>query len=210
MNIEKKIERFLDKESGLLEEFYNYLNQNQKKNEPKFSINDQVWGFLNNRALTQAAKNDFQSSSYTYYLMALFVAEIEGKSPTTALTGCQKMSLYEKQNGYSDSVTIIPAGNGCDSCNALSGTVLTIKEALKTMPLPHKDCTFDLFGNGISFCRCLYIAKPISFEKRAKDLGVADHPDVKKIINQRKKVKKDSLSKTMAKGILGILGVKTK
>lgn len=49
------------------------------------------------------------------------------------------------------------AGNSCGECLKLSGKVFTIEEALKTMPLPVKCCSTDVFDVEKGFCRCIYI-----------------------------------------------------
>ncbi|MCX5701698.1 MAG: hypothetical protein NTW64_01805 [Candidatus Omnitrophica bacterium] len=49
-------------------------------------------------------------------------------------------------------------GNSCEECYKLHGKVLTIEEALKTMPLPVRGCNMDVFGVEKGFCRCGYVA----------------------------------------------------
>lgn len=68
----------------------------------------------------------------------------------------KKELLYYKKSGL-DKVEIIGSDNGCAECARLKGKVITVREALKTMPLPHKDCTFNLTdSNKYSWCRCCY------------------------------------------------------
>ena len=46
----------------------------------------------------------------------------------------------------------------CDLCSQLHGKILTIDEALKTMPIPVKECTRKKNKNDdFGICRCLYI-----------------------------------------------------
>lgn len=68
--------------------------------------------------------------------------------------------LYYKDSGV-QKVQILTAGpgNSCEKCYKLHGKVLTIKEALRTMPLPIVNCTLDVFGLEKGFCRCNYAAE---------------------------------------------------
>lgn len=66
------------------------------------------------------------------------------------LLGLKKMGV--------EKVEILSAGHGnsCQKCFSMDGKVLSIEEALKTMPLPVKDCATDVFEVGRGFCRCTY------------------------------------------------------
>jgi len=65
--------------------------------------------------------------------------------------------LYYKKTGVIEKVVILTAGNNsCEHCQKLDHKILTIAEALETMPLPVKHCTADVFGTGKGFCRCVY------------------------------------------------------
>ena len=46
----------------------------------------------------------------------------------------------------------------CDACNKQNRKILTIDEALETMPIPVKECSTEVFVDGKGFCRCLYVA----------------------------------------------------
>lgn len=59
-------------------------------------------------------------------------------------------------------VKISSAGEAsCPACREQSGKVYLIEDALKEMPIPCKNCTFDLHGGrtSIGWCRCVYIAE---------------------------------------------------
>jgi hypothetical protein len=56
------------------------------------------------------------------------------------------------------------SGNGCKNCRKLNGKILTIDEALRTMPLPNKNCTHILYNENESFCTCKY--EPIFTDKQ--------------------------------------------
>lgn len=63
--------------------------------------------------------------------------------------------LDYKQTGL-EKVRIISCG-GCESCIDLMGKVLTIDDALKDMPVPNKNCKFQLHGGIPGWCRCRYV-----------------------------------------------------
>lgn len=44
----------------------------------------------------------------------------------------------------------------CSCCKEQHGRVLSIKEAMQEMPLPHPGCTNSLLGDRTGFCRCYY------------------------------------------------------
>lgn len=96
-----------------------------------------------------------------YYSMALTLAR-EGRSPHQILRLSARASLEEFQRtGIVSAVRILPAGNGCSTCARLDGVVLTIAEALDSMPIPEPHCTHQLFDDNDGFCRCIYIAEGI-------------------------------------------------
>ena len=49
----------------------------------------------------------------------------------------------------------------CPACRKQSGKIYTIEDALKEMPIPCKECAFDLHGEhaSVGWCRCVYIAE---------------------------------------------------
>lgn len=62
-----------------------------------------------------------------------------------------------KQAPWVLGVKISTCSNACPTCQKLRGKVFTVDEALKKMPIPNKDCTFEHNGKR-GFCRCLYTA----------------------------------------------------
>jgi len=44
----------------------------------------------------------------------------------------------------------------CEACKQVDGKILSIKEALKTMPIPIKECTNYPYNENRSFCVCSY------------------------------------------------------
>lgn len=71
-----------------------------------------------------------------------------------------RSTLERYQNSGVKRVSISSAGDGsCPACRKQSGKVYLIEDALKEMPIPCKDCTFDFHGvhAKVGWCRCVYI-----------------------------------------------------
>lgn len=74
----------------------------------------------------------------------------EGKEFHKDLGEAARCDLRRYQSEGVKIVEILAAGDSsCDKCKSLNGKQIAIKEALKTMPIPVKDC-------GRGFCRCCY------------------------------------------------------
>lgn len=64
-----------------------------------------------------------------------------------------KYCLLGYQIGHVKEVEILDAGDSsCAICQSLRRKKYTIQEALKTMPIPVKNCK-----NDYGFCRCIYL-----------------------------------------------------
>jgi hypothetical protein len=50
----------------------------------------------------------------------------------------------------------ILCGPGCESCKSKNNIEYSIDQALKKMPIPNKECTFELYIGHGGWCRCLY------------------------------------------------------
>ncbi|MCD4821838.1 MAG: hypothetical protein K8R11_07185 [Methanococcoides sp.] len=70
--------------------------------------------------------------------------------------------LNHQKNGIEngiDKVKIITAGSqSCKLCRGFEGMIITTEEALKNMPIPHKNCKHNQSGYGEGWCRCMYVA----------------------------------------------------
>lgn len=102
----------------------------------------------------------YRESSGSYYSMALFLNREKREClPFLSLSAKMKLKEYQAQE-FIDKVMILTAGEqSCPSCQKLDGKIFTIEEALKIMPLPNKNCTFHLYDEKKSFCRCSYTAE---------------------------------------------------
>lgn len=122
------------------------------------SPNDIRWGELN-RQVSEAMKNsDWATMKGCYNEMAYIVAK-EGKEAQHLIKERNKCELNRlKKEGITTKVEILIGDieTSCKYCISLEGKILTIDEALKTMPIPG-DCLNDVFGTGHSFCRCNYL-----------------------------------------------------
>jgi len=100
-------------------------------------------------------KRKYAKTGIPYYDMALFLNE-NNRECFHILQLATKMQLkgYQKQE-FVTHVGIISSG-GCPLCEKLDGKEMTVEEALETMPIPNKDCTFHLYDEKRGFCRCTY------------------------------------------------------
>lgn len=60
--------------------------------------------------------------------------------------------LQYKQTGAVSKVEILSSDNSCESCQSQNGKIYTVEEAIKTRPLPCKEC-----NNKMGYCRCVYV-----------------------------------------------------
>lgn len=144
---------------------YNFNERKEqffKKSEIQNNDNDVIWSFFNELLFKNS--NNFHQLQMLYYSMALFVHE-EGKKNFYLLEACARASLNRIQletDLTSDlvfMVEVVAGSNSCDNCKKSNGMQMTIADALKTMPIPCKEC-----NHSIGFCRCLYSAIPMRDE----------------------------------------------
>jgi DNA-directed RNA polymerase subunit RPC12/RpoP len=109
---------------------------------------DIVWGVLNNHLAVAAGRKDWHNMKMLYFELAAILWE-EGGDFFPILQEVRRCELRHYQSLGDKSVEIL-AGS-CEKCRPFNGKVLTIKEALDTMPVPVKECENE---NG--WCRCMY------------------------------------------------------
>ena len=63
-----------------------------------------------------------------------------------------------KKSGVVTGVKILTAQNACPECKQHDGETYTLDEALRLMPIPHLECTFQLNKDAPGWCRCVYIS----------------------------------------------------
>ena len=127
--------------------------------------NDRKWSNLN-KALLEAMKHSNWSEMQQLYNDMAFIVAKEGKDALYLLKERNRAELMGYQSVGIEYVQIITARNFnnsskysvCPACRPLEGKVMTVGEALKTMPIPPSNCTGKVFKNSGHFCRCSYIA----------------------------------------------------
>jgi len=145
-------------------EFLNRKELLSKKYGREASDRDVAWGLYNERINREAKSGapDFHTLQMLYYTMALFLDE-EGKDSFSTLVEAKKCELraLEKNFGAKRKVKILTAKEqSCPECQKLEGKIFTIDEALRSMPLPCKECTNPGYtdDDDKGFCRCMYVS----------------------------------------------------
>ena len=91
------------------------------------------------------------------FSMALFLYE-EGRDFLQLLQQLRETELMRYNEwGTPTQVEILAGDDSCDSCKSQNGRILTVDEALKTMPIPNKSCTYELERGKLGWCRCVYL-----------------------------------------------------
>jgi hypothetical protein len=65
-----------------------------------------------------------------------------------------------KEIGF-ERVNITCRTDACPQCKPQDGKVLSVEEALSSMPLPHRDCIKLPHSKARPFCRCKYYGEYI-------------------------------------------------
>jgi len=148
---DQRIERYKRKlESyGIDEREYSKIERElTKKWGRATSAGDVIWAAFN-KVLQEAMKrSDWQQMKVIYYGQARFLYE-EGEEFFFIRQEAAKSELRSYQESGVKKVEILAAPDSCDKCKALESKQMSIEQALKSLPIPVKDC-----ANG--FCRCLY------------------------------------------------------
>lgn len=131
---------------------------------------DQQWSELNRQAVEAMKTNDWSALKQIHLEQALQLWE-EGKDFFRVAQESRRAALrsYEQSDVVSGVAILTCKEESCESCRALEGKRLTVKQALEEMPIPVANCTTDIgeFGRkGIGgernsdqgWCRCDYIA----------------------------------------------------
>jgi len=121
------------------------------------SKHDVIWGILNGLILKNA--DDYYILSRLYYKLA-FIANKEKKEFFHLLQKSKEMTLKNMQKDrVIEKVEIDAVGYDdlCEECSKLDGKIFTIKEALRQMPIPNRNCTTRIDGGKRGFCRCEYV-----------------------------------------------------
>jgi hypothetical protein len=122
----------------------------------KPSDGDVIWSLFQQAANRAMKSGELQQLKMLYFEMALFLYH-EGRDFFRTLQESAKMELMRyKHMDFVKDVQIHTSG-GCDACQKLEGQMFGIEEALRTMPVRCRECTFDFAGTGQpGWCRCWY------------------------------------------------------
>jgi hypothetical protein len=82
----------------------------------------------------------------------------DGKDFVHLLEKEAKTLLTWFKRGSATKVEIRAAPDSCPACVKLHGRVLGIEEALEEMPIPCRECTYELVQGKPGWCRCTYRA----------------------------------------------------
>jgi predicted RNA-binding Zn-ribbon protein involved in translation (DUF1610 family) len=133
-------------------DFFTTKSELSKRFGKAASSTDTIWQLYNN--IIAKAKHIGQVHT-VYYQMALFRNRL-GKPYFNLLQEAIKAELKNMNIRIIELVKIKNAGNSCPACQQLDGKILSIDQALKTMPIPCESCTYELEGGPPGFCRCYY------------------------------------------------------
>lgn len=120
---------------------------------------DEKWSRFNKKLIELMKSNDFYGLGITYQEMANFLKK-EGKDPKEFIDKAYEMKLRHHTEYIKDlkenspvcvGVEVCATDDSCRDCKDLQGKVFSFDEALKTNPLPVKNCPNE-YG-----CRCTYL-----------------------------------------------------
>jgi len=67
------------------------------------------------------------------------------------------LKSYRASGGIVREVEISACDDACPVCTALNARRFTVEEALRTNPLPCRECTGGWKGGPVGACRCCYV-----------------------------------------------------
>ncbi|MGI9534742.1 MAG: hypothetical protein ACR2NW_07310 [Thermodesulfobacteriota bacterium] len=124
---------------------------------------------LDSEARQWEVRGHLEEAITVYEKLSAFIAVEDRDNPLETLRSIHRLNLRQLSRIGTSKVRIKNCGEGgCKECKKLNGKIIDINEALKNMPLPHASCSFDLYRNGHSFCRCSYVAISDSFNLQSK------------------------------------------
>lgn len=115
-----------------------------EKSGHEISYNKVALNILTNAALKRSVKKDFDGAFWTYFAMTHLLRD-QGFDYFDSLQLMHEMRLREMKTkdhhdkDYGWKVRIV-TGCDCKACKPLDGKILTLDEALETMPFPSKHC----------------------------------------------------------------------
>jgi tetratricopeptide (TPR) repeat protein len=155
--------RILGRYGLTVDEYELRRKRNREAYGSRANDRDVFWGFLNQ--LVPKATDDWELSN-VYNMMSMFLDE-EHKDFLHTLQESKRCVLRALKGGGCLNVRISASEHACDACKKQDGRVLTIDEALASLPVPCADCQSKPPGAKRGFCRCRYD----SLEGVVRDMG---------------------------------------
>ncbi|WP_292466460.1 hypothetical protein [Methanolobus sp.] len=116
---------------------------------------DVLWTMVKNLNDNAIEKKDIDTIRNTLWIMSLILYR-EGRDFIRLKQESEKMRLVKYRKEGVEMVKISSPGP-CEACAKNNGKVLTIDEALETMPIPNPDCTTKTRDGPSGWCRCRYV-----------------------------------------------------
>ncbi|OGJ61577.1 hypothetical protein A3C37_01425 [Candidatus Peribacteria bacterium RIFCSPHIGHO2_02_FULL_53_20] len=140
--------------NGLDADVFRTLIQSRPHDKPT----DVLWNYFQKKNLEMMKRGDFQALKMLNYSMALFLNK-EGRDHRHCLQAAARYQLEQfLQEGFVGNVHISVGENSCcDACKRNAHKVLSLKEAIKDLPIPCKDCSHVIHNDTYGFCRCIYV-----------------------------------------------------
>ena len=137
---------------------------------------------IGSEASQYGTRGHLEEAIEVYGKLATFIATEDRDNPIETLKNMHRLSLRQYSRLGYNKVKINNCGDvGCKECKAISDKIIDISEALIKMPLPSTLCSFDLYRNGHSFCRCSY--EPVAESIFVKEKKIkSDYSSFKKYL----------------------------
>ena len=135
-----------------------YLLTEKQAEQAERERRDARWKELSQQVQDAMRCSDWQSLRHAYYEQASILFA-EGRPHRHVMQEAMKASLMEFRRAGIASVRVRTARDErvCDECSALDGTVFTVTEAMKRMPIPGPACRDGEERNPHGGrCRCIY------------------------------------------------------
>ena len=140
-----------------------YLLTAKQDEQRKRRERDERWAELNRQTLKAYRTGDFHSAQMAHFEKALILFDRGANHHQSAEAARKDELLYYQRSedyrdmGVRDVVISTCAEASCAVCAPLEGQRFSIKDALRLMPIPHKDCKTlaDQNQHG-GWCRCSY------------------------------------------------------
>ena len=117
--------------------------------------NDPKWADLQKKLLEAMKTSDWGEMAQLYYQQATIVRK-EGKEAKHLIAEGIRCELTRMEKADVRKIKILGAQDemSCPACAALNKKIISVAEALQTMPVPNLSCTANIPGVAKNWCRC--------------------------------------------------------